>query len=657
MGIIEFIKNIKLRIIIFGKNKIIESSFCSESKKKNYSFKEKDVEYFYYDIFPSYEFIKMKNESIEKIKDLLILKEISNVVILYFNNEENDDIDIKLIQEISQLDEKYHPFLFFFSSEKKNRNYYQTYIKNSKLKFDYLNIYCIEKNDRFIFELKKLLKRRENYYKGEEMYDNIPNDIAINLCVIGKPGKGKSTFINTISEEKVSLEGSGTNVTFRFNKYQINKKIKNDNNENNDALLNIYDCPGFTTDGEEIKKLKNKIDEKFAFFKKNHDYIHGFLYFTSDPLKRTLDNAELDLLVYLENKLKEYNQDSIILFIINPSNETDKNDKFSYKQKLLQTLRDKFGESQISNPENIIEINLKNHIFGIDNVFQRLYNFFKMHKIQLLEKRNEEEEKVFNERQKNLILKSMFFKYIQNEKSLIERFKIPCEILIEKAAKDLETENIKKDLIIEKREEMLKNILKTLNSSIKFDINKCKLQENEEYKSWLKNIPFLGKFLESKFFLHVSPEITQQIGKDFMQMHIDLMLANSNNAFILKASNRYNNSIELLKELSKNYENLYDIKVNTSIDDTYFLIKFTTNFNQPKLIISNAYLEGEFYIFKVQVNKPIENSNPIVFTLKKKIEEFKLKSYKRNKVQKEDIGNKCNVTIYFELEKIDFTED
>jgi hypothetical protein len=142
-----------------------------------------------------------------------------------------------------------------------------------------------------------------------------------------------------------------------------------------------------------------------------------------------------------------------------------------------------------------------------------------------------------------------------------------------------------------------------------------------------------------------------------MQLHIDSMIANSDNAFIWEASNRYNNSIELLKELSKKYENIDDIKVNTSINDTDFLINFTTNFNQPKLKISDAYIEGEFYVFKVEVIKPIENSNPIIFSLKKKIEEFKLKKYKRDKVQKDDIGSKCNVTIYFELEKIDFTED
>ena len=489
------------------------------------------------------------------------------------------------------------------------------------------------------------------------MYDNLKNDIAINLCVIGKPGKGKSTFINTISEEKISLEGTGTSVTFRFNKYQIKKKINNNNNKDNYALLNIYDCPGFTLDGEEIKKFKKNIDNKFSFFKKNHDYIHGFLYFTSDPLKRTLDNAELDLLVYLENKLKEYNQDSIILFIINPSNETDKNDKFSYKQKLLQTLIDKFGESQITKPENIIEINLKNHIFGIDNVFQRLYNFFIMHKIQIIEKEKNEDENVFKERQKNLIIKSMFFKYIQNEKSLIERFTIPCQILIDQKVRELEGIYLEKDLIINKRKEMLNDIIKTLNSSITYDSKYYELQNNEKYKSWLKKIPLLGDFLEANHFSKISPEITQKIGKNFMQLHIDSMIANSDNAFILEASNRYNNSIELLKELSKKYENIDDIKVNTSISDTHFLINFTTNFNQPKLKISKAYIEGEFYVFKVEIIKPIEKSNPIIFSIKRKNEEFKLKKYKRDKVEKNDIGTKCKVTIYFELEKIDFTED
>ena len=148
----------------------------------------------------------------------------------------------------------------------KSKNYYETYIKNSKLKFDPFNIYCLEKNANFNVDLKNLLKRRENYYNGEEMFDNMNNDIAINLCVLGKPGKGKSTFINTISEEKISLEGAGTSVTFRFNKYQIKKQINN--NVNNFALLNIYDSPGFTTDGDEIMKFKQNIDKKFSFLKK-----------------------------------------------------------------------------------------------------------------------------------------------------------------------------------------------------------------------------------------------------------------------------------------------------------------------------------------------------------------------------------------------------
>jgi hypothetical protein len=79
---------------------------------------------------------------------------------------------------------------------------------------------------------------------------------------------------------------------------------------------------------------------------------------------------------------------------------------------------------------------------------------------------------------------------------------------------------------------MLNDIIKTLNSSITCDSEIYNLQEEEKYKSWLRKIPLLGDFLESFHFSKISPEITKQIGKDFMQLHIDSMIANSDNAFI-----------------------------------------------------------------------------------------------------------------------------
>jgi hypothetical protein len=92
MGILEIENKIKLRIILFGNKKLRESFFSSffiDSKKKR-SFEEKDFDYYLFDIFPWYEFITIKNESIDKIKNFITQKEMRYIVILYFF-QENDD--------------------------------------------------------------------------------------------------------------------------------------------------------------------------------------------------------------------------------------------------------------------------------------------------------------------------------------------------------------------------------------------------------------------------------------------------------------------------------------------------------------------------------------------------------------------------------------
>ena len=151
---------------------------------------KKDFNHYLYDVFPYYEFITIKEEFIDKIKNYITKVQMGYNVILYFA-QKNGDQDIQFIQGISQINEKYHPFIFFWCL-KKEKNYYEAHIKNSGLKFDPFNIYCLEKNAYFYDDLKYLLKRRENYYNGEEMFDNMNNDISINLWVLGKPGKEKA---------------------------------------------------------------------------------------------------------------------------------------------------------------------------------------------------------------------------------------------------------------------------------------------------------------------------------------------------------------------------------------------------------------------------------------------------------------------------------
>ena len=114
MGIIEIENKIRLRIILFGNENLKESFFSSfflDSKKKKRD-EEKYFYYYFYDLFPRYEFITIKDESIDKLRNFITKKEMRYIVIFYFSLE-TDGQDIQLIQGISQLDEKYHPFIFF----------------------------------------------------------------------------------------------------------------------------------------------------------------------------------------------------------------------------------------------------------------------------------------------------------------------------------------------------------------------------------------------------------------------------------------------------------------------------------------------------------------------------------------------------------------
>ena len=83
-----------------------------------------------------YEIVCKKIE--EKSKEI---KKIGSVVIFF---TEEDDSDKKLIEFFEEINP--HPFFIFITScEKKNKVYYNSYIKENELDFDEENIYIIQK--------------------------------------------------------------------------------------------------------------------------------------------------------------------------------------------------------------------------------------------------------------------------------------------------------------------------------------------------------------------------------------------------------------------------------------------------------------------------------------------------------------------------------
>lgn len=458
-----------------------------------------------------------------------------------------------------------------------------------------------------------------------------------------RSGEGKSSFINCIAEEKIALEGKGENVTKYFNKYRILKKI----DEEKFGLLNIYDCPGFTFDGNALINIKNSIDEKFVLFNNRHDYIHSFLYFLYNAHGRTLDKKEIELINHINNKLHEYNQNSLILFVINHTEKEGEENKF--KNELFSTLNLHFNNKFHKN--DIIYINLKKNIIGIDKLFKELYNFFKLNKIDIIPDIDKPEN---DRRQRELINKSIFFKYIQKEEIMIERYRNICEDLIELYSSKVkkEAKELRKEEIIKLREELLKKIEETLNSSVYFE--NLELKDSEKIKRWYYKIPLLGKWLEGNYLTEESPRITKEIGDNFISCHIENMRRTSSNAFCLSASKDYNNSVDLLKIIYELFQKDY-IEFTTEISNNKFIIKFSTDFVDPKIRVYEVKKDEEFYFFQIEIKKEEEIKKTI--NHKEKITKFELKDYLRERVEKNNNNGQCDILVYFKLKELDYTED
>ena len=597
-------------------------------------------------------YIKIKDENNHKIVEFIEYFYKKKNIILYFSKENDESKeDLNLIKDFSDKNSKYHPFFIFCTG--KDKNYYTDYLKKLKNYFDPRNIYCVNYNN-FNKEYRNIIIGRGYYFYEKGNLNSSGNNIAINLCVLGRPGCGKSTFINTLFDEKVAPEGTLENITSQFRGYQYTIKIGDPDEY---GSINIYDSPGFTLDGEKIKIVEDFIDSKFKYFKENHDYIHAFLYFFVENAERTLEDSELDIIEFIHKKQKDYNENSIVLFIINKCEENKENDPNSFKQKLFITLKNKFGEhSEYSKLENIIELNLKTKdgrkAFGLNKVFETLYNFFLPHKVAILQEQNESNEEILNS-QKSLISNSMFFKYIKNENDLFERFQNSIDGLINIFSEITGVYGAKSDIksIKNARKEMLNDIKAKFNSDIN-TLDSSKLDQREIYDGWFKHIPILGDWLDKKHLYEHSPEITKEMGEKFKRMHQEKMKKTSEITFLKNCIKYYNNSIELLKILSQ--KNTFEIKERSYIyeSENVFIIEFETPFLNPQIACHQVLIIGENYFFKIEItniDKKEEKFEPI--TLLKSIKEMQLAELKRKEVKKikDEALKKCKVKVYYSL--------
>ena len=132
---------------------------------------------------------------------------------------------------------------------------------------------------------------------------------TINICCVGRFGKGKSTGVNCILGEKNAKENkSGTTATVKINYYQVSQ-----------FPIKIYDLPGFENErtvNNTIKQLKYLNDE----IRQLQDQIHIFLYFIKSTDERMFSEMEFAI---FEQIYKHH--DSFVIYVLTHSSEkTDK---------------------------------------------------------------------------------------------------------------------------------------------------------------------------------------------------------------------------------------------------------------------------------------------------------------------------------------------
>ena len=217
-----------------------------------------------------------------------------------------------------------------------------------------------------------------NDYDLTEM--NFP--FTVNICCVGRFGKGKSTGVNCILGEKNAKENkSGTTATMKINYYQVNQ-----------FPVKIYDLPGFENDktvNNAIKQFKYLNDE----IRQLQDQIHIFLYFIKSTDERMFTEMEFAIFEQIFQ-----HKDSFLLYVLTHSTEkTDKKEIYdmintgvrgvinhhkSKKQEIypndLEYYQNIYFKMAATN-DNCVFVNFhetdKNKLYGISDFFEKIVLF------------------------------------------------------------------------------------------------------------------------------------------------------------------------------------------------------------------------------------------------------------------------------------------
>ncbi len=313
-------------------------------------------------------------------------------------------IEIQYVfEKINNLNREHYVPLILFLCDEYEENDLEKFIfnENKYSKIDKRMIY-FEKyeadiiNEEKMRKIKYRLERFCSYFnelgdrfsigKNENLNDydltemNFP--FTVNICCVGRFGKGKSTGVNVILGEKNAKENkSGASETSKINYYQVSN-----------FPVKIYDFPGF----ENTETIFNTI-KQFKYLNEEirqiQDQIHIFLYFIKSTDERMFTEMEYKIFSQIIK-----HKDSYVLYVLTHSSEkTDKSEIYDMintgikgvieskkRKKELITQKDTIKFKNIymkmfATAENCIFVNFhktnKLPLYGISNFFNKIAIF------------------------------------------------------------------------------------------------------------------------------------------------------------------------------------------------------------------------------------------------------------------------------------------
>ena len=374
-------------------------SFANDREEKNSVYDYWDFLYkpefdFYGQMAITTNRLKIKKDSLTlDFKECLIVRvsDISSIEIQYVLEKMNslnrehyiplmlflcDSFEIDDLKKFNFDEKKYSKIdkrIIFFEKFEDDVNHPEK-MQKIRYRLERFCSYYNELGDRFSIGQEN----NRNDYDLTEM--NFP--FTVNICCVGRFGKGKSTGVNCILGEKNAKENkSGTSATMKINYYQVSQ-----------FPVKIYDLPGFENEitvNNAVKQFKYLNEE----IRQLQDQIHIFLYFIKSTDERMFTEMEYSIFEQIYQ-----HKDSFVLYVLTHSTEkTDKNEIYDMintglkgvincQQKKLEDIspsdREHFQNiylKMVATSDNCTFVNFhqteRNPMYGISDFFDKIAIF------------------------------------------------------------------------------------------------------------------------------------------------------------------------------------------------------------------------------------------------------------------------------------------